>query len=120
MNYVRSKKLIGSLAMIFVFALSMIAITPNITPALAQDRQQSSYNSSQERQQSNHNGSQERQQSNHDNCSCDNGGSACPVVYTEYKQAPVCCTRVSFGGGYYPYGYNSYGYRGRKVRSVPW
>lgn len=113
MNYERSKKLIGSLALIFVFALSMMTMTPNITPVFAQEPQQSSYDNS-----------QERQQSGHDSSCCDNGGSACRVVYREYRQAPVCCTRVLVGGGYNPYGSNRYGYRnydrGRKFRTVPW
>jgi len=127
MNYERSKKLIGSLALIFVFALSMItitAITANITPAFAQERQQSSSDNSQERQQSSSDNSQEGQPPGSSGYCCVNGGSACRVVYSEYRQAPVCCTRVSIGGGYYPYGYNQYGYRSyyreRKVRSVPW
>jgi len=122
MNYELSKKLIGSLALIFVFALSMIAT--NITPAFAQERQQTGSDNSQERQQADSDNSQEHQQSGHDSCGCNNGGSVCRVVYSEYRQAPVCCTRVSIGGGYYPYGYNQYGYRSyyreRKVRSVPW
>lgn len=103
MNYKRSKKLIGSLALIFVFALSIMAA--NITPVFAQEPQQSSPDSS-----------QERQQSDQDSA---NGGSACRVVYREYRQAPVCCNRVLVGGGYNRYGYRSYD-NGRKFRTVPW
>jgi len=112
MNYERSKKLIGSLALMFVFALCMV--TTNVTPAFAQDRQETIYDSS-----------QQNQQVSYDSYCCNNGQSACRVVYREVRQAPVCCTRVMISGGYnpygyYPYGYNSYGYRERKVRSVPW
>jgi hypothetical protein len=120
MNIDRSKKLICSLALMFVFAVSMITLSAS--SAFAQDQQQSSQDQQQTGTDQEQAGSDIQQSSSGSACCCPNGGTASRVVYaqpTTYSNGSCC------NGGFYSTGNCSYGnvngrYYGRKFRSVPW